>query len=177
MQFGPDALQELIAPAGVPFTEGFDVIGFGTALPPELASYYPFGVGGNPIRAAIIFYNSAWDPTSTTPLIKFHFIAPSSDPALKVAALILGMGICNNPSVSTVATCVSGVLVGAQNSFAGHMSTVVGFGNHLDVDVTEIGEYNAAGNGGVVTFNSTGGTQTNGVTPTSSSIASVPPNI
>lgn len=151
---------EIVAPTGTPFLPGFDVIGMGTELPPELASYAPFGT--TTIQAAIVFYNSAFDATSTTPSVKFHFIAPASSPAGggldSIGSLCIGMGICNNPSLSTIAVCNGGLLIGAQNATAGHMSTLYEFSSHADNDIVEIGEYNAAGAGAILTFDSSGQT-------------------
>jgi len=94
MQFGPDAATEIIAPAGVPFEPGNDVIGFGTAVPPLLAA------AGIP--AAILFYNSGYSPTSTYPSVKYAFIGSfnGTTSGQSIGGIIYGMGIVTNPSVS-----------------------------------------------------------------------------
>lgn len=155
-----DASTEVIAPTNGNFAPGNNVIGMGTSIPPELAVYKPFGASGEPITAAIVFYNAAFNTVATTPLIKFHFIAPATNVSIGVAALCIGMGICNNPSVNSTAVVNAGFQVGAQDAFTGHMSMDYGFANHLDANVVEIGEYDTAGDGEVVTFDSTGNTDT-----------------
>lgn len=95
---------ELVVPANEPFAAGNDVIGIGTELPPELAAAN--------VNAAAVFYNSHWDPTATTPRVKFMFIGTSSNATATVLAL--GMGICQNPSVNTTAVITQGFAVGMQ---------------------------------------------------------------
>jgi len=66
MQFTNNLVDELIIPAGTPFAPGFDVIGIGAQAPPELQAE-GFSVG-------MIIYNSEWDPTLTTPQVKYMFL-------------------------------------------------------------------------------------------------------
>lgn len=134
---------ELVAPSNVPFEAGNDVIGFGTSLPPELAAYKPDGV--TPIQAAMVFYNSAWDPTATTPRVKFMFIGVSSNPAGGAAGISIGAGICNNPSVSTVAVVNGGLTIAVETIFSGVGSMTYAFNNEHDVPVTGLGPANVLG--------------------------------
>lgn len=153
-----DQVNEIVAPASTPFLPGNDVIGFGTALPPELAAYAPFS-GGAHIQTAIVFYNSAFNPTSTAPQIKFHFMGPAVDP-VNGGVLCIGMGICNNPSLSTVAVCIAGQLIGANNAFSGHMTSSYQFRNHLDNEIIVLEEYTNAGDASINTLNGAGNTVT-----------------
>lgn len=97
-----DQATELTAPTDVPFQPGFDVIGMGTQLPPELIA---FG-----IHAAIVIYNAAYSPTMTTPAIKFFYLGTFTSASL--GQLQVGMGVCQNPSVSEVADVRGGIQVG-----------------------------------------------------------------
>lgn len=94
MQFGPDAATEIIAPAGVPFGPGFDVIGFGSEVTPAMAA------AG--IDAAILFYNSGYAATNTWPSVKYTFITSFSQTGggAAVGGIVFGMGVVPNPSVS-----------------------------------------------------------------------------
>jgi hypothetical protein len=150
-----DQQTEITAPAGTPFLPGNDVIGLGTELPPELAAYIPF-VGGTAIQAAIIFYNSAFDPTSTLPLVKFHFMGMAGTANPTGSALLIGLGVCNNPSVSTVAKCLPGFLVGAGTQYTGHMNMVYEFGNHNGGTLGLVGESDTNGSGVFVAFDGSG---------------------
>lgn len=96
---------EIVAPEGTPFLPGNDVIGFGTQLPPEMAS------AG--ITAAIVFYNSGWNPASTSPSVKFMFIGTIENAGS--GAVSIGFGVCQNPSVSQTAVVNYGFIVGTEN--------------------------------------------------------------
>lgn len=148
MQFPPNPTTELIVPAGVPFAPGFDVIGIGTELPIELT-----GAG---ISTAIVFYNSLWNPNSTTPLVKFMFIASSFAPGAQGGGIAIGFGICNNPSASTFANIVSGLEIVAANAYPGHMSVQSSVFNHNDNQIITMGEGNATGDGLIATVNNNG---------------------
>lgn len=92
MIFNDQVVTEITAPSNVPFLPGFDVIGFGTEIPPELVAYG--------LDAAIIFYTSSWDTSVTTPRIKFMFIATHA------GELLTGYGYSLNPSTTPTATVV-----------------------------------------------------------------------
>lgn len=100
-----DQATEITAPSNVPFQPGNDVIGMGTALPPELITYG--------VTAALVFYNSAWSPSATTPSVKFMWIGGIA--ATGFGQISIGMGICQNPSVSQTAVITSGFTLGMVN--------------------------------------------------------------
>jgi len=154
MQFGPDATTELVIPAGVPFQPGFDVIGIGTALPPELAAYVPIP-GGDPVKAAIVFYSSAYDPTLATPQVKFFWMGIGSA-GTAGSSLSLGTGIVKNASLSQVAIVNSGYSVVPSNNGAGNIAMLYVSVNHNDNNIGEIGERNTTGDGQLVVLNNAG---------------------
>lgn len=84
---------EITAPGNVPFQPGFDVMGIGSQLPPELQ--------GSVVRTALVMYNSSWSATATKPTVKFHFLGTAA--FSNGTGLVIGMGSCPNPSVSTTA--------------------------------------------------------------------------
>lgn len=86
MQFNDNVVTEITAPNNVPFEPGFNIIGIGTEIPPELAA-----LG---IEAAIIFYSDGWDPTLTVPRIKFFYIATISN------TVVFGFAHSDNPSTT-----------------------------------------------------------------------------
>jgi hypothetical protein len=93
VEFPTPIITEITAPNTVPFQPGQNVIGFGSQVPPELQA------AG--ITAAIVFYNSLWNTVSTTPLIKFHFIASFQ------GNIQVGHGYSLNPSTTPTATVVT----------------------------------------------------------------------
>lgn len=101
MQFGPDLTTEIIAPANVPFLPGNDVIGFGTAVPAELAA------AGIP--AAILFYNSGYSPSNTFPSVKYAYISSQSavDSGISLGGIQVGIGYVANPSVDETAVVLT----------------------------------------------------------------------
>ena len=102
MQFPNQIVTEITAPNNVPFLPGNVVTGFGSIIPAELTA------AG--FVNAIVFYDSDWNPTNTTPTIKFRFIASG------FGNIKIGYGYCANPSVSQTATVVSTANIGAQIS-------------------------------------------------------------
>lgn len=158
MQFTNNLTTEIIVPSGTPFLPGNNVIGIGIELPPELAAYEPYG-SGSTVEAALIFYSSVWDPTATTPRVKYQWLGVVTDPAANGAFISIGTAVCNNPSVSQVATVFSVVDFGTENVFTGHASTTINIQNRLDGSVVTMGEYNSQGDGGVATYDHNG-TQT-----------------
>lgn len=102
MQFPNQIVTEVTAPNNVAFQPGNVVTGFGSIIPPELAA------AG--FVNAIVFYDVDWNPTNTTPTIKFRFIASG------MGNIKIGYGYCANPSVSQTATVVATANIGAQIS-------------------------------------------------------------
>jgi len=158
MQFGPDAATEIIAPAGVPFAPGNDVIGFGTAVPPLLAA------AGIP--AAILFYNSGYSATSTFPSVKYAFIGSfnGTSGSQSIGGIVYGMGIVTNPSVSQVEVVkISNTMVMLANTTTPFNPALafeqINFGQTATVAVMTHGTTSGPGdtqNGIVETFSSTG---------------------
>lgn len=146
MQFGPNVVDEIVIPNNVPFAPGNNVIGIGTEIPPELVA-----VG---FDAALVFYFSNWDPTSTTPLVKYAFIAPISNGT--GSAVSIGFGICNNPSVSQTPVVVTGWSIEAGNEFTGHMTISENTFNHLATAIAEVTEGNTGGDGAIAIANNAG---------------------
>lgn len=147
MQFGPDATTEIVVPAGVPFQPGNDVIGIGTQLPIELAQYVPFSSGGA-IRAALVFYTSAYDDTSPTSQQKYMWFGmASSAPSQNQSALVMGTCIVANPTVNPIGTIVPLLIVGCAADFAGHLDTYMRFNNHKSNQIMRMTEDNSAGDG------------------------------
>lgn len=99
---------ELTAPSSVPFLPGNDVTGIGSQVPAELAA------AGYP--NAIVFYASDWNPTNTTPTVKFRFIAAHA------GNLVVGYGLCANPSVSQTAAIEAALNIGAFDATGSFMS-------------------------------------------------------
>lgn len=89
MQFNDNVVTEIFAPNNVPFQPGFDIIGFGTEVPPEMEA-----LG---FEAAIIFYTDNWDTAATTPRVKFFFIGTRN------GFLVNGIGWSPNPSTTPTA--------------------------------------------------------------------------
>ena len=138
MQFSNNNVTEIVVPAGVPFSPGFDVIGIGTELPPELAAYEPIG-GGDPVVAAIVFYSAAYNPNGTTPQVKFFWIGIGSSPSIEASSLNIGVGIVANASVSQVAVINSGLSV-VPSVQSGVMTMGYVAVNHLDNSIMVLGE-------------------------------------
>lgn len=93
-----DNLEEVVAPASMPFLPGNNVIGMGTALPQEMKD------AG--FTAGIVFYSAGYKSTSTTPKVKFWYLAINDDSAGLTSGIVLGAGLVTNPHVSEVATTV-----------------------------------------------------------------------
>ena len=116
MQFSNNNVTEIVAPTGVPFAPGEDVIGFGTDVPPALAA------AGIP--AAILFFNSGYSPTNTWPSVKYAFIGSFSGVTTgpggaALGGIVIGMGIVTNPSVSeqeVVKFSSAGVMISATST-------------------------------------------------------------
>jgi hypothetical protein len=157
MQFPPNPTTEIIVPSGVPFEPGNDVIGIGTLLPPELAAYTPIP-GGGTVKAAIVFYSSAYNPAGTTPQVKFFWMGIGSDAGVG-STLNIGVGIVNNASVSQVAVINSGFSVAPFIGFpgSGHITMEYVAVNHLDNTIFGIGEFNTGGDGGLTVQTNAGG--------------------
>jgi hypothetical protein len=94
---------EVIAPTTATFAAGNNVLGFGTTMPPELAAWAPYADEPTVVPlAATVFYNTSWNPSSTSALVKFTFLATliRTDGSI---ATVLGYGVTINPSVSATA--------------------------------------------------------------------------
>lgn len=154
MQFGPDATTELVIPAGTPFLPGFDVIGIGTALPDELANYSPIP-GGETVKAAIVFYSSAYDSNATVAQVKYYWMGIGSDDANNGSSLCIGIAIVPNASVSEVAVVTSGF---ALVPFAAGNVMQVSYNavNHNDNTIVLFGESGVVGNGALDVLNNNG---------------------
>lgn len=144
MQFPPNSVSEIIIPSGASFTPGNDVIGIGFQVPAELSA------AG--INAAMIFYNSAYSPTSTEPRVIYGFIgqAVTPDPDYSVG-IITGFTWQVNPSLNTapivVATLITGMGAPSASGYT-FLESVVGGQNHNQDDIWGFSEDNtAAGNG------------------------------
>lgn len=109
MQFPQQVVTEITAPNNVTFAPGNNVSGFGVEVPPELSA------AG--FSNAFVMYTTAWNPSNTTPTIKFWFIAANA------TGLVQGYGVVANPSVDQTATVVSGETVG----------TFLGTGQNSDI--------------------------------------------
>lgn len=137
MQFPTPVVTEITAPNNVPFAPGNNVAGFGSDIPPELtaAGYVN----------AIVFYSSTWNPSATVPTIKFRFIATNQT----TGDLILGYGICTNPSVSQTAVVTAGLDLNLQGIVApggaqfAPGNNVVGLGSQLPPEMVTAGYVDA----------------------------------
>lgn len=97
-----DQATEITAPSDVPFLPGNDVIGMGTGVPQELRDYG--------VDAAIVFYNSGWNPAATVPSVKFMWIGTYVVGGL--GSISFGFGIAANPSVDQTAVISNGLTLG-----------------------------------------------------------------
>lgn len=102
MEFQDNVITELTAPNNVPFQPGFDIIGFGSEVPPEMEA-----VG---FEAAIIFYTDDWDPAATNPRLKYFYIGVSN------SNLVNGFGYSENPSTTPTATLVNAQSLAINNT-------------------------------------------------------------
>jgi hypothetical protein len=94
MIFKDQVVSELTAPNTLPFEPGYDIVGIGTEVPPELiAAGY---------TASIIFYTSSWSAAATTPRVKFFFLG------VKPGIFTTGYGYSLNPSTTPTATVIEG---------------------------------------------------------------------
>jgi hypothetical protein len=91
MQFSNNLVTELIIPTGTPFAPGYDVIGIGAAAPPELAAA-GFTIG-------MIIYNSAWNPSLTTPQVKYIFLGTLAQ-AGSGAEFFIGFAVAPNAAAN-----------------------------------------------------------------------------
>lgn len=91
MQFSNNLVTELIIPTGTPFAPGFDVIGIGAAAPPELQAQ-GFTVG-------MIIYNSAWNPSLSTPQVKYIFLGTLAT-AGQGAEFFIGFAVAPNAAAN-----------------------------------------------------------------------------
>lgn len=108
MLFGDQVVTEITAPNNVPFQPGFNIVGIGTEIPPELQS-----LGFN---ASIIFYTDDWDISAVTPRIKYYFIGITN------SQLTVGYGYSNNPSTTPNATIILATQLGLS------VGTITGLG-------------------------------------------------
>lgn len=105
-----DTTSEITAPADTPFAPGNNVIGMGTALPPELIAYG--------VTAALVFYSTSWNPNATVPTIKFGWVGIGPDIELLNpvqvlgTAISMGLGVCANPHANQTAVVTSGLSLG-----------------------------------------------------------------
>lgn len=122
----------VIAPTTATFAPGNDVVGLvvNTALPAELAAWLPFdGATTYKVSSAQVTYNSAWNPSATTPQIKYTFIAFASNAFS--AGIFWGVALVDNASVSTVAKIVPQFELGAGQGHDGtYTETSFGFFGH-----------------------------------------------
>jgi hypothetical protein len=164
MQFGPDVITELVIPNNVPFLPGNDVIGIGTGIPAELAAYR---VNPNSpyVQAAMVFYTSAYDPTKTTPQIKYYWIGIVTVEAyasfVPGSYLCLGTCMVTNATVSQVGIITTGFSVGGgPNNLEGTANPLGAlsyfFTNHADNSTLEFGEFNTGGDPVLVTVSNDG---------------------
>jgi hypothetical protein len=163
MQFQNQAVTEITVPNNVPFGPGNDVIGIGTALPPELAAYAPIP-GGNFVTAAIIFYTAGYNPAGTLPQVKYYWIGVGSASGSN-SSLNFGFAIVNNASVSQTAIVLSGFSLLGVNNFAGHITINYLFDNHNDNTIGVVGELNTGGDGAISAVTNAGA-QPGGTTAT-----------
>lgn len=91
MQFSNNLVTELIIPTGTPFAPGFDVIGIGAAAPPELAAA-GFTIG-------MIIYNSAWNPSLSTPQVKYIFLGTLATAGVG-AEFFIGFAVAPNAAAN-----------------------------------------------------------------------------
>lgn len=133
----------VIAPTTATFAPGNDVVGLvvNTALPAELAAWQPLaGATTYKVSSAQVTYNSAWNPSATTPQIKYTFIAFASNSFN--AGIFWGVAVVDNASVSATAKIVPQFELGAGQGHDGtYTETSFGFFGHNESRPQHIGVF------------------------------------
>lgn len=148
MEFDSNLITELTAPNTVPFEPGYDIIGFGSYVPPELLA-----IG---IDSAIIFYTSDWDETAVTPRIKYYAIANNNG--------VIGIVSVGSLNPSTTPASITGVVQYVGRGNATIQSRMSFFGDTSN-DIANIGTLGATG------VNQGGSIQLKGSTSTPTAVA------
>lgn len=86
---------------------GVAAVGIGTTMPTELANWAPYGGTAKP-QSALVFWNPNFRTTLTYPSAKFAFICNIVRAGVQ-SDMFCGVGTCNNPSVSSVASILAGL--------------------------------------------------------------------
>lgn len=156
MQFPPNVQSEIVIPSSVPFAPGNDVIGIGFQVPAELQA------AG--INAAMIFYNSAYSPTSTLPRVVYSFIgqAVTPDPDYSVG-VITGFTWQTDPAANSplivVATLITGMGAPSGSGYT-FLECVVGGQNHNQDDIWGFSEDGTSNGNGKISLQNDSGTHT-----------------